>query len=91
MKIVEAGPMWNKDPFLCIKKDVGLLTVQSETIEAGDKEEEEGEEVNAPTIPVAKLRPARKKATKTDLKGKGVALSTEKPKKKPLPKIDEVP
>lgn len=82
--------MWNKDPFLRIKRDVGVPIVQLEQAEAGD-EEEEKKEMNVPTVPNTKSRLSRKKTTKLDLKGKCVALSPKKPKKVHVPKTIEVP
>lgn len=55
--------------------------------EGGDSEEEEEEEVPAVFI----TKPCTKKLNKPDKKVKGIALSLEKPKKKPMPKINEVP
>lgn len=63
LKIVEVGPVWNKDAFLRIKRDVGVPSVQLEQAEAGDEEEEDEEEENVPIIPIAKPRLIRKKTT----------------------------
>lgn len=53
------------------------------------EEEEENEEENVPAILVVKPCTSRRK-TFEPLKGKCVALSPEKLKKKSMPKIDEV-
>lgn len=73
--------MWNNDPFLHIKRDVGVSTVQLEQDEVGDEQEEE-EEIYVPAIPMAKPHSSRKKTTKLDLKGKGVAFLPRKAKEK---------
>lgn len=70
LDIIEAGLVWNKDPLLRIKRDVRMPIVQLEQIEAGDEEEEEGEDVNVSTILVAKPRPTKKKTTKPAMKEK---------------------
>lgn len=40
-EIAKAEPIWTKDPFMRIKKDVGVPPVQFVHAEAGDEEEEE--------------------------------------------------
>lgn len=74
LEIIDVGPVWNNDPFLRIRKDVGVPTVQLEQVKAEDEREEE-EEVKVPPIPIVKPRPSRKKTTKPDLKRKGAFLS----------------
>lgn len=39
-EIAEAGLAWNKDPFLRIKRDARVPTIQLRQAEARDKEEE---------------------------------------------------
>lgn len=81
------GPVWNKDPFLRIKRDVGVPTVQLRQAEAEDEEEEEEEEEeNIPTISVAKLHASRKKTSKLDLKGKLSPCPQESRKRSLCPK-----
>lgn len=74
-EIAKTGPVCNNDPFLHIKTDVGVCQlVQAEAEDEGEEEEE----VN---IPNAKSRPVRKRTTKPDLKGKGIASSQKSQRK----------
>lgn len=77
-EIVEASPVWNKDPFLRIKMDVRVPTLQVGQVEADVKEEGEDKEDDLPIIHVVEPRNSKRKTSKLDLEGKGVSLSTEK-------------
>lgn len=94
LEIVEAGPLWNKDPFLRIKRDVGIFIVHLVRIDTNFKEEGKGEddeeEEDVPVILVVKPHTYKRKTTKEDQKGKGIDVSPEKPKKKSMSMTDEV-
>lgn len=81
LDVAEAGPIWSKNAFLCIKKDVGVPTVQLVQPEAADKETEEEE------THVTRSRPTRKRTTKPDQKGKDIASSPKKAKKTKVPRF----
>lgn len=65
--------VWNKDAFLRIKRDVGVPTYQLGKAEA-DVEGEEEEENEEEDVPIVKPRTSRRKTSKPDLKGKGIAF-----------------
>lgn len=73
LEIAEVRLVCTQDLFLCIKKDVGVPTVQLLQAEAEDEGEEEEEE----NIPITKSCIAIKGTTKPNLKGKGVVSSLE--------------
>lgn len=89
LEIVEAGLVWNKDPFLQIQKDEQVPTVQLGHAEA-NVEEGGDEEEDVPIISIVEARKSKRKTSKPDLKGKGVAFSSKKPKKKSMLRINEV-
>lgn len=44
LEVIDAGPVWNKDPFLGIKRDVIVPTARLGPAKANYKEKEEGED-----------------------------------------------
>lgn len=71
-----------KIPFL---ESRGIQT--EENVEKEGEGENDEEEEDAPVIPVMKPYTSRSKTTKPDQKGKGITISLEKPKKKPIPRL----
>lgn len=79
--------MWNKDPFLRIKRDVKVSIVQLGFAEAGDEEEEEEEEENFPTILLQSL--VHQKGRQQNQTEREIV--PKKTKEKVNAQIDEVP
>lgn len=86
LEIVEAGLVWNKDPFLRLKKDVGMPTAQLGQAEATVEESEGGDDKEEEKPQVIPELPKPKRTTsKPDRKGKAIVEFVEKSnKKKPV-------
>lgn len=94
LEVAHAGPLWNKDPFLRIKRDVIVPNAQlrqgDTNVKENEGEDDEKEEEEAPTI--SEPRKLKRAVSKIDQKGKDVVEFSEKlKKKKALLKIGEVP
>lgn len=85
LEIVEAGPVWHKDPF--IKKDVACPQFNSCRLRQKAKEKKGKRKISQ----LQKSHPTRKRTLKPDLKRNNFTSSPKIVKKTQVSKIIEVP